>query len=58
MDYVLGMIYFIKKKKKKPFWSSRCRAVETNLTRNPELVGLIPDLAQWVKDPGLPWPVL
>ena len=26
----------------------------TNLTRNYEVVGLIPGLAQWVKDPG--WP--
>ena len=25
-----------------------------NLTRNHEVVGLIPDLAQWVKDPVLP----
>ena len=24
----------------------------TNLTRNHEVVGLIPGLAQWVKDPG------
>ena len=26
----------------------------TNMTRNNEVVGLIPSLAQWVKDPALP----
>ena len=28
---------------------------EMNLTRNHEIVGLIPGLAQWVKDLGNPW---
>ena len=27
----------------------------TNLTSNHEVEGLIPDLAQWVKDPALLW---
>ena len=36
-------------------WSSRCGAVEMNLTRNNEVVGLIPGLTQWVQDLALPW---
>ena len=33
--------------------SSHCGAVETNPTRNHRVVGLIPGLTQWVKDPAL-----
>ena len=33
--------------------SSHCGVVETNLTRNREVVGAIPGPAQWVKDPML-----
>ena len=35
-------------------WSSYCGAAETNPTRNHEVVGSIPGLPQWVKDPVLP----
>ena len=34
-------------------WSSRSGAVETNPTRNHKVEGLIPGLAQWVKDLAL-----
>ena len=36
-------------------WSSHRGTVERNLTRNHEVVGLIPGITQWVKDLVLPW---
>ena len=36
------------------FRSSHCDAAEAILTRNHEVAGSIPGLAQWVKDPVLP----
>ena len=35
--------------------SSHCRSAEMSLIRNHEFAGLIPDPAQWVKDPALLW---
>ena len=43
-------VFFLKIKRR----SSHCGSVETNLTSMHEDSGLIPGLAQWVKDPALP----
>ena len=48
---ILKCLYF---EKKKNYRSSHRGSVETNQTRNHEVVGLIPGLAQWVKDLALP----
>ena len=39
---------------KNNFRSFHCGSMETNLTRNHEVVGSIPGFAQWVKGPVLP----
>ena len=44
--------------KKQTHGSSYHGTAETNLTRNHEDVGLIPGLAQWVKDLVLLWSVV
>ena len=39
-------------------WSSHLGSTETNLTSIHEDAGLIPALAQWIKDPLLPFAVV
>lgn len=55
---LLSKQWHILKYKNNCKWSSHRGSAEINLTRNHELVGSIPGLAQWVKDLALPWAVV
>jgi len=48
IEYKIGTV------KKEEKWSSVMVQWLTNPTRNHELAGSMPGLAQWVKDPALP----
>ena len=47
--------YFKSYVRVKRLWTSCRGTVETNPTRNHEVVGFIPGLTQWIKDPVLLW---
>ena len=49
----MSFVFLISKIPQKTVDSSHCGLAEMNLTSIHEDTGLIPGLAQWVKDPGL-----
>ena len=53
-EWIQNQDPYIRCLQKTHFWSSHHGAVETNPTRNHEVVGSIQGLIQWVKDPALP----